>query len=86
LENCEKRCLTLLEKISSIGAFNQEQQTTNQNQMRKIAIYVEGGIVQGIRSNIGEDLDIEIVDCDNEPDYAEDRWEELQTELNFGNY
>jgi hypothetical protein len=54
--------------------------------MRKIAIYVEGGIIQGIRSNIGEDLDIEIVDCDNDPDNAEDRWEEIQTELNFGNY
>jgi hypothetical protein len=57
-----------------------------QNQMKKIAIYVEGGIIQAVRSNIGEDLDIEIVDCDNEPDEAEDRWEELQSELEFGNY
>jgi hypothetical protein len=54
--------------------------------MKKIAIYVEGGIVQAIRSNIGEDLEVEIVDYDNEPDTAEDRWEEIQTELNFGNY
>jgi len=74
--------LTLLGKIGSIGAFNQEQQ----NQMKKIAIYVEGGIIQAVRSNIGEDLDIEIVDYDNEPDEAEDRWEEVQSELEFGNY
>ena len=52
----------------------------------KIAIYVEGGIVQGIRSNLGVDLDVEIVDADNEPDEAEDRWEQLETELKFGNY
>jgi hypothetical protein len=55
------------------------------NQMKKIAIYIEGGIIQAIRSNIGEDLDIELVDADNEPDEAEDRWEELQNELEFGN-
>ncbi len=52
----------------------------------RVAIYVEGGIVQGIRSNLGVDLDIEIVDADNEPDKAEDRWEELENELKFGNY
>jgi hypothetical protein len=52
----------------------------------KIAIFVEGGIVQAIRSNIGADLDIEIVDTDIEPDTAEDRWEELESELEFGNY
>jgi len=54
--------------------------------MKKIAIYVEGGIIQAVRSNIGEDLEVEIVDCDNEPDEAEDRWEEVQSELEFGNY
>lgn len=52
----------------------------------KIAIYIEGGVCQAIRSNISLDLEIEIVDWDNEPDTAEDRWEELQTELEFGNY
>jgi hypothetical protein len=52
----------------------------------KIAIYVSGGIVQGVRSNMGQDLEVEIVDEDNEPEAAGDRWEELQTELNFGNY
>ena len=52
----------------------------------KIAIYVEGGIVQAVRSNIGDQLDVEIVDCDNEPNKADDRWEELQDELEFGNY
>jgi hypothetical protein len=52
----------------------------------KIAIYVEGGIIQGVRSDIGEDLEVEIVDCDSDPDEAEDRWEELGTELEFGNY
>jgi hypothetical protein len=52
----------------------------------KVAIFVEGGIVQGVRSNIGQKLEVEIIDADNEPDKAEDYWEELQTELEFGNY
>jgi len=55
----------------------------------KIAIYVEGGIVQGIRSNISTDLlDIEIVDADGDnQDEARERWDvEIQTELPFGNY
>jgi hypothetical protein len=52
----------------------------------KIAIYVEGGIIQAIRSDIGQNLDVEIVDADNEPDDAENRWEQLQEELEFGNY
>ena len=52
----------------------------------KISIYVSGGIVQGVRSNIGQDLEVEIVDEDNEPNTSEDRWEELQSELEFGNY
>jgi hypothetical protein len=54
--------------------------------MKNIAIYVSGGIVQGVRSNIGSDLEVEIVDEDNEPEEAGDRWEELQSELEFGNY
>jgi hypothetical protein len=121
--------LTLLEKISSIGAFNQEHQTNNKTKMKvttplpdtehslfysainalriagqekladdldqrmenliktpKVAIYVRGGIVEGVRSNLGTDLEVEIVDQDNEPDEAEDRWEELQNKLEFGNY
>jgi hypothetical protein len=54
---------------------------------KKIAIFVDGGIVQAIRSNIPcHKLEIEIVDNDNQQDEAEDRWEELQTELEFGNY
>jgi hypothetical protein len=54
----------------------------------KIAIFIQGGMVQGIRSNIGQDLDIEVVDADGWDDEKnpEDRWEELQTELEFGNY
>jgi hypothetical protein len=51
-----------------------------------VAIFVEGGIIQGVRSNIGQNLEVEIVDVDNDPDDAEDRWEEIQTELEFGNY
>jgi hypothetical protein len=56
---------------------------------QKIAIYVSGGVVQGIRSNIGTELEIEVVDADNthcdgiDPDT---RWEQLQLELPFGNY
>lgn len=60
--------------------------THNQpNTNMKIAIYIEGGVLQAVRSDV-HDLEIEIVDKDNDPDTAEDRWEELQTELEFGNY
>lgn len=54
----------------------------------KIAIYIKGGMVEAIRSNIGQDLDIEIVDEDSldETQLTEDRWEEIETELEFGNY
>jgi hypothetical protein len=52
----------------------------------KIAIYVKGGMVEAIRSNISPELEIEIVDADCEQLDYEDRWEELQTELEFGNY
>jgi hypothetical protein len=51
----------------------------------KVAIYVDGGIVQAVRSNLGHDLDVEVVDYDNEPATAEDRWVEIETELEFGN-
>ena len=54
--------------------------------MNKIAIYVSGGIIQGVRSDIGADLEVEIVDEDNDPDTAEERWLEIQGELEFGNY
>jgi hypothetical protein len=53
----------------------------------KIAIYIEGGLIQAVRSDVHPPyLEIEIVDKDNEPETAEDRWEELQGELEFGNY
>ena len=54
----------------------------------KIAIYIKGGMVEAIRSNIDQYLEIEIVDedCVDETKFTEDRWEELQTELEFGNY
>jgi hypothetical protein len=56
----------------------------------KIAIYVSGGVVQGIRSNM-KDLDVEIVDGDDIEDHEntndlDGRWEQLQLELEFGNY
>lgn len=54
--------------------------------MNNIAIYVSGGIVQAVRSNIGPDLEVEIIDEDNEPDTAEERWMELQEKLEYGNY
>jgi hypothetical protein len=63
-----------------------DQRMENLIKIPNIAVYVSGGIVQGVRSNIGQDLEVEIVDEDNEPETAGDRWEELQTELNFGNY
>ncbi len=52
----------------------------------KIAIYVKGGMVEAIRSNISPELEIEIVDADCEQLEYEDRWDELQSELEFGNY
>ena len=52
----------------------------------KIAIYVKRGMVEAIRSNISPELEIEIVDADCEQLEYEDRWDELQSELEFGNY
>ena len=63
-----------------------DQRMENLIKTTKVAIYVKGGIVQAVRSNIGQDLEVELVDEDNDPDTADDRWEELQTELEFGNY
>ena len=47
----------------------------------KIAIYVDGGIIQAIRSNISPEIEIEIVDNDTDPETAENRWKEIQSEL-----
>ena len=67
----------------SLPASNHNQPNTNM----KIAIYIEGGLIQAVRSDVHPpELEIEIVDKDNEPETAEDRWEELQGELKFGNY
>jgi hypothetical protein len=63
-----------------------DQRMENLIKTPKVAIFVEGGIVQGVRSNIGQTLEVEIIDADNEPDKADEYWEELQTELEFGNY
>ena len=55
----------------------------------KIALYVSGGVITAIRSNVATDLEIEIVDSDNDENTGDDsdkRWDELQTELPFGNY
>lgn len=52
----------------------------------KIAIYVSGGVVQGVRSDLGSLLEVELVDEDNDADKADNRWNELQTELPFGNF
>ena len=42
----------------------------------KIAVYISGGILQAVRSNIGPDLEVELVDEDNEEHawLAKDRW------------
>ena len=63
-----------------------DQRMENLIKTTKVAIYIKGGIVQAVRSNIGQDLEVELVDEDNDPDTADDRWEEIQTELEFGNY
>jgi hypothetical protein len=58
----------------------------------KVAIWIEGGMVQGIRASI--DLDVEVLDLDVDwaDEYAaidrradlENKWETYQTELPFG--
>jgi len=65
-----------------------DQRMENLIKTSKVAIYVKGGMVEAIRSNISSELEIEIVDedCVDEKQFTEDRWEELQTELEFGNY
>ena len=53
----------------------------------KIAIWIEGGAIQGVRSNVDIELEIIDVDLDNvDKDDAEKKWEEYQTELPFGIY
>jgi hypothetical protein len=50
-----------------------------------IAIWIEGGAIQGARSNV--DIELEIIDLDIETtdkDDAEKKWETYQTELPFG--
>ena len=58
----------------------------------KVAIWIEGGMIQGIRASI--DLDVEILDLDVDwaDEYAaidrrvdlENKWESYQIELPFG--
>jgi hypothetical protein len=66
-----------------------DQRMENIAKTPKIAIFVQGGMVQAVRSNIAPatEMEVEIVDKDCfQPDYEDDRWEEIQTELNFANY
>jgi hypothetical protein len=51
-----------------------------------IAIFVQGGNVLDVRSNIGNDLIVEVVDADNDPKDAKDKWKEFENELEFNNY
>ena len=52
----------------------------------KVAIFVQGGNVLDVRSNIGNDLIVEVVDADNEPNEAKYVWKELEDGLEFANY
>jgi hypothetical protein len=63
-----------------------DQRMENLIKIPNIAVYVSGGIVQGVRSNISQDLEVEVIDADNDPDTAEEQWMELQEKLEFGNY
>jgi hypothetical protein len=86
--------LLLLNAINALRCAGQEKIADNLDERMeaiaktpKVAIYVQGGMVQAIRSNIGAELDIEIVDEDcQQLDYEDHRWEVLETELPFGNY
>lgn len=62
------------------------------NMKPKVAIWIEGGMIQGIRASI--DLDVEVLDLDVDwaDEYAaidrrvdlENKWETYQIELPFG--
>ena len=50
----------------------------------KVAIWIEGGMIQGIRSSVDIDIEIIDIDLDNvDRDAAEQKWEQYQTELPF---
>jgi hypothetical protein len=50
----------------------------------KVAIGIEGGMKQGIRSSVDIDIEIIDIDLDNvDRDAAEQKWEQYQTELPF---
>jgi len=54
------------------------------NMKNKIAIWIEGGAIQGARSNVDIELEIIDLDLDNaDKDSAEVKWKEYQTELPF---
>lgn len=64
--------------------------TNPETPKRKVAILVEGGCVQAVLSNLGEDFDleVEIVDMDDAeglglPEAAQARWHKLQGKLGF---
>lgn len=87
--------ILLLNAINALRIAGQEKFADNLNERLeaivknpKVAIYVKGGMVEAIRSNIGQDLDVEVVDADGWDDekHPEDRWEEVENELEFGNY
>ena len=94
--------ILLLNAINALRIAGQDKFADDLNERleaitktHKIAIFIQGGMAQGIRSNIGQDLEVEIVDDDwhplNDPDDdsvvdPEDRWQEIQNELEFGNY
>lgn len=54
--------------------------------MNHVAIFVKAGMVLAVRSNVSEDLHVEVVEFDDDPEQAEDRWDEVQAELPFGHY
>lgn len=51
-----------------------------------IAIFVQGGNVLDVRSNIGTELNVEVVDADNDPNDAKHKWQQFEDELEFSNY
>jgi len=58
----------------------------------KVAIWIEGGMIQGIRASIDLDVEILDLDVDSADEYAaidrrvdlENKWETYQIELPFG--
>ena len=73
------------EWATAIKLYQEISETSVEKAKPEIAVFVDGGIVKAVRSNISE-LHVQIIDKDNEPESAENTWKDLQNELPYENY